>query len=69
MVLVRGRLGRRIQDRQRARTQGAFRDIDDKPLPELSSMMAEVDVPAGQRTILDYFLKSAAEVRKKAFRQ
>ena len=54
---------------QRVRTQGAFHDIDDKSLTEIPGMMAEVDVPTGQRTILDYFLKPVAKVRKKAFRQ
>ena len=42
---------------------------DAKPLPVIPGMMAEVDVLAGQRTILDYILKPVVKVREKAFRE
>lgn len=51
-----------------ARTEGSLLDIDGRPVDIIPGMIAEVDIIAGRRTILNYLMQPVIRVRDRAFR-
>lgn len=51
-----------------ARTEGSLFDADGKPVDIIPGMIAEIDIIAGRRTILNYIIQPVVRVRDRAFR-
>jgi len=52
-----------------ARTEGALLDGDGKPVDIIPGMVAEVDVLAGRKTVLQYLLRPVIRVRDRALQE
>lgn len=58
-----------LRYRVQVRTRGALRDADDKPLPVIPGMVAEVDILNGKRSVLSYLIEPVIRVKSKAFQE
>jgi adhesin transport system membrane fusion protein len=51
------------------RTQGALHDADGAQVRIIPGMIAEIDILAGRRRVIDYLLQPLERVRARAFRE
>lgn len=58
-----------LRYRVQVRTRGALVDADNKPLPVIPGMIAEVDILTGKRSVLSYLIEPIIRVKSKAFRE
>ncbi|PTQ07465.1 secretion protein HlyD [Sphingomonas oleivorans] len=58
-----------LRYRVQVRTRGALMDADNKPLPVIPGMVAEVDILNGKRSVLSYLIEPVIRVKSKAFRE